>query len=204
MNEGASLYVRYFKRLIDLVVSFFLLLILLPFFLIIALLIKLDSKGPVFFVQKRIGKGLREFEVFKFRTMTDKKREVKKVVGKTEGVTEVGYHLRRFKIDELPQLWNVLKGEMSLVGPRPSIRAQLQEMSQRQKKRYSIRPGLTGLAQVSGNIHISWDERYEYDLKYVNNVSFVNDMKIILRTILILFKGEEEFVNRPLKLKETA
>lgn len=198
------MYSRYLKRVVDVIVSSILMLILVPLFLLVILLIKLDSKGPVLFVQKRVGKDLKEFNVYKFRTMTDEEREVTKVAGKAKGVTRTGYYLRRFKIDELPQLINVLKGEMSLVGPRPSIKEQLEEMSEHQKKRYSIRPGLTGLAQVCGNIQISWNARYEYDLKYVDNVSFVNDMKIILRTILIVIKGEEEFVNRPLKLKETA
>lgn len=198
------MYLEYFKRLMDVTVSILLLLILLPFFLLIALLVKLDSKGPIFFVQKRVGKNLQRFKVYKFRTMTDEKREVSKVIGNDKGVTRVGYYLRRFKIDELPQLINVLKGEMSLVGPRPSIEEQLEEMNKHEKKRYSVRPGMTGLAQVSGNTQISWSARYEYDLKYMNNVSYVNDMKIILRTILIVIKGEEEFVNRPLKLKETA
>ncbi|MFH5833128.1 sugar transferase [Halalkalibaculum sp. DA384] len=197
------MYARFFKRFLDLLASLLLLLLLLPLFILVALLIKLDSRGPVFFIQDRVGKNLKLFKVYKFRTMTDKKRSVQKVIGKAEGVTRIGYYLRRFKIDELPQLINVCKGEMSLVGPRPSIQEQLEEMNVDEKRRYSVRPGMTGLAQVCGNIHISWSERYKYDLEYVENVSFLNDMKIILRTVLIIFLGEEKFINEPLKLRET-
>jgi lipopolysaccharide/colanic/teichoic acid biosynthesis glycosyltransferase len=169
----------------------------------VSLLIKLDSKGPVFFVQNRIGKDLNIFKVYKFRTMTDKKRSVAKVISKAKGVTGIGYYLRRYKVDELPQLFNVLKGDMSLVGPRPSVEEQLEEMTQEEKRRYSVRPGMTGLAQVCGNIHLSWGDRYQYDLIYVENISMVNDLKIILRTILIIIMGEEKFLNQPLTIKET-
>lgn len=153
-------------------------------------------------MQQRVGKGLNEFQVYKFRTMTNKKHDVKSMVGETKGVTAVGYYLRRFKIDEIPQLINVLKGEMSLVGPRPSIKIQLEEMTAEEKKRYSVRPGMTGLAQVCGNIHLSWKSRYEYDLKYVNNVSFINDIQILLRTVFIVVKGEDKFIDKPLTIRE--
>ena len=196
------IYKRYIKRLFDLTGAVLLITILLPLLIPVAISIKIDSKGPIFFLQKRVGKGLGTIEVYKFRTMTDEERDVSRVIGKASGVTRVGYYLRRLKIDELPQLINVVRGEMSLVGPRPSIRQQLEFMSDEQKKRYSVRPGMTGLAQVCGNIHISWEKRYEYDLKYIRNISFVNDMRIILRTVLIIVKGEEKFVNQPLKIKK--
>jgi lipopolysaccharide/colanic/teichoic acid biosynthesis glycosyltransferase len=179
-------------------------LLLFPLFLIVSAIIKLETPGPVFFKQKRVGKDLNEFNVFKFRTMTHEKREVSKIIGKADGVTKIGYYLRRFKIDELPQIINVLTGEMSLVGPRPSIKEQLENMTDEEKKRYSVRPGMTGLAQVCGNIHISWKKRYKYDIKYVNNILFFNDIKIILRTIMIIVKGEEKFINHPLSIRETA
>jgi len=197
------MYSRVLKRLLDIIISFLLILILLPFSFLIFLMIKIDSKGPLFFKQERVGQDLKLFEVFKLRTMTDKERSVSKVIGRDKGVTRVGYYLRRFKIDELPQLINVLKGEMSLVGPRPSIKEQLEDMSEKEKERYSVRPGMTGLAQVCGNIHISWKKRYKYDLKYVHNISFINDLKIILRTIQIIIAGEEKFINKPLRIHET-
>jgi undecaprenyl phosphate N,N'-diacetylbacillosamine 1-phosphate transferase len=194
----------FFKRCFDLSIALLLILVLLPLFLIIAIVIKLESSGMIFFVQKRVGKDFKPINVLKFRTMTNEMREVKPVIGKAEGVTYSGYILRRFKIDELPQLINVLKGEMSLIGPRPSIYSQLDNMTNEQKIRYSIKPGLTGLAQVSGNIHIPWVQRYKYDLYYVQNVSFSLDIKILIRTVLIVLKGEEKFVEFPLvKIDET-
>jgi len=183
-------------------VSSFLILVLLPFLFIVSLLIKFDSKGPVFFVQSRVGKDLNLFKVYKFRTMVDEKRIVAKFIGKAKGVTGVGYYLRRYKLDELPQLFNVLKREMSLVGPRPSIEEQLEEMKEEEKKRYSVRPGMTGLAQVCGNIHLNWSDRYQYDLRYIENISLRNDWKIIFRTIFIIIMGEEKFINHPLAIKE--
>lgn len=196
------MYFQYFKRVFDVIVAFIMILITIPVLIPIFLFIKFDSKGPVFFVQQRVGKDLQPFHVYKLRTMTNEKREVEKVIGKTKGVTKVGYVLRRFKLDELPQLLNVFKGEMSIVGPRPSIIKQLEEMNAREKKRYSVRPGMTGLAQVCGNIHISWKERYKYDLKYLNNISLMNDLKIISRTLLILIGGEKKFTNNPLRINK--
>lgn len=171
-----------------------------PILLLTAVLIPLESSGPIFFRQKRVGKGFKEIEVLKFRSMTNEKREVgdKPILGKAAGVTNVGYVIRRLKIDELPQLLNVIKGELSLVGPRPSVRSQLDSMTEEQKARYSIRPGLTGLAQVSGNIHLSWPERYSFDLAYIKNRSFSLDMRILLRTFFLIIKGEEYFKDKPL------
>jgi len=197
------MYRKFLKRSIDLVVSIGLLALLSPLFVVISLVIVFTSKGPLFFIQTRVGRDVRIFRLLKFRTMTNCKHKVKKIHGKTEEETEIGYYLRRIKVDELPQLINVMKGEMSLVGPRPSVPEQLSEMTQEEKRRYRVRPGMTGLAQVCGNIHISWKERFQYDLQSINNVSFVNDLKIILRTFLIIFIGEEKFKNNPLRLNET-
>jgi lipopolysaccharide/colanic/teichoic acid biosynthesis glycosyltransferase len=175
-----------------------LLVVLIPL-LIISILILVESNGPLFFKQERVGKDLKFFKVFKFRTMTNEKRTVGStpIIGKAEGVTKVGYYLRRFKIDELPQLLNVLLGDMSLIGPRPSVPEQLKQMSEEEKHRYSVRPGLTGLAQINGNIHLSWKERFVYDLQYVNHVTFWNDLKIIFRTVFIVILGEKKFLNKP-------
>ena len=126
--------------------------------------------------------------------------QVKRYIGKDDGVTKIGFYLRRYKIDEIPQLINVIRGEMSLVGPRPGVPEDVERMSDKAKKRYQVRPGLTGLAQVSGNIYNSWEKRYEYDLQYVKNKSFINDVRIIIRTFKIIIIGEEKFVDNPLKL----
>ena len=162
----------------------------------------MESSGPVFFRQQRVGKNLKTIKVLKFRTMTNENREVgnKPIIGRASGVTKFGYWLRKYKIDEMPQLINVLKGDLSLVGPRPSVRKQLNNMTELEKSRYDVRPGLTGLAQVSGNIHLSWKERYKKDLEYISNISFINDVKILLRTVLLIIKGEEYFLDKPLKL----
>src|SRR5690606_31017725 len=134
----------------------------------------------------------------KFRTMTDKKREVNREVLKGDAeVTKVGYYLRRFKIDELPQILNVLKGEMSLVGPRPCMPSQLAEFNEDGKYRIKVTPGLTGLAQVNGNIFLTWEERWKYDRKYVENLSFLLDVQIVLKTVGIVFLGEEKFLKKP-------
>lgn len=194
------MYRNTFKRVLDILIVVVLLLILLPFLMIISLLVKLTSKGPVFFKQERVGKNCEHFLLLKFRSMTNEKHEVKKYTKREAGVTWIGYYLRKYKIDELPQLINVLKGDMSLVGPRPSIPQHLDNMNEKQKVRYSIRPGMTGLAQVSGNIYLDWSDRFKYDLKYIRNVTFVNDFRILSRTALLVVIGEEKFIDKPLEL----
>lgn len=198
------MYSRFFKRSIDFLFAFVIVLVLLLPLLLIALFIKLESKGPLFFKQSRVGKDLEIFKILKFRTMTNVKREVgdKPIIGKADGVTKIGYYLRRFKVDELPQLLNVLMGQMSLVGPRPSVPQQLAQMSEEEKRRYSVNPGLTGLSQISGNIHLSWQERYKFDLIYVDNITFLNDIGILFRTIFIVINGEEKYLNKPFQIRK--
>jgi undecaprenyl phosphate N,N'-diacetylbacillosamine 1-phosphate transferase len=190
------------KRFFDFVIAIIILVLLLPFFIIISIWIKLDSNGPLFFRQIRVGKDLKEFNILKFRSMTNEKRKVAPVIGNAEGVTFVGYFIRRYKVDELPQLLHVVRGEMSLVGPRPSIPQQLKNMNSEEIKRYSVHPGLTGLAQVSGNVHIPWKERYKFDLEYVKYRTFLLDIKILVKTFLIIVKGEEAFKGEKIKLKK--
>ena len=186
------------KRLLDLAVTVPILVAVSPLFAVIALLVKLTSRGPVCFVQERLGRGGSTFQALKFRTMIDKVRTAHaEVFGKTDEVTAVGYWLRRFKLDELPQLWNIVRGDMSLVGPRPALPAQAAEYTELAWRRLDIRPGLTGLAQVRGNIHLSWPERWQYDADYVARVSLVLDAVIVLRTIGVVLLGEERFLVRP-------
>ncbi len=192
------MYKTTFKRLIDFFASLGVLLIISPVFILLAILIKITSKGPLFFLQERLGKNGKVFSVYKFRTMTDKKRAVDREILKGDAeVTKVGHYLRRFKIDELPQIINVLKGEMSLVGPRPCMPNQLNDFNEDGKYRIKVTPGLTGLAQVNGNIFLTWEERWKYDRAYVENLSFVLDVKIILKTIVIICLGEEKFLKKP-------
>lgn len=192
------MYKNYIKPLIDFFSAFLGLVLISPIFIVSAILVKITSKGPLFFLQERLGKNGKIFSVYKFRTMTDKKREVGREIVKGDAeVTKVGYYLRRFKIDELPQILNVLKGEMSIVGPRPCMPNQINDFNEDGEYRIKVTPGLTGLAQVNGNIYLSWEERWKYDRKYVENVSFILDVKIIIKTIGIVFLGEEKFLKKP-------
>ncbi len=184
--------------MIDILASLLIVICLFPLFLFLYCLVKLDSRGPFFFKQERLGYLGKTFKVYKIRTMIDKQRKVHKevFVGNSE-VTKVGGVLRRFKIDEIPQILNVLIGDMSLVGPRPGLVSQLNELDENGKFRLNVKPGLTGLAQVNGNIYLSWPERWKYDKYYVDHLSFPMDLSIGLKTILIVFKGEEKFINKP-------
>jgi len=180
------------KRLIDIIFSLLGLIILLPLFLIIAVLIKIDSRGPVFFKYERIGKDGKPFHPFKFRTMEKGAIEkgLKYNVSKDDQrITRLGKFLRKSAIDELPQLINVLKGEMSLVGPRPTFEYQVKKYDDFQKQRLLMKPGITGLAQVKGRNSIPWEKRIEYDVWYIKNWSLWLDFKILFKTIVvILFK----------------
>ena len=177
------------KRIFDFGLSLTGLMMLLPLFALVAVLIKLDSKGPVFFRQQRVGINGRPFVLFKFRSMVfDADKQGSIVVKKKDPrITRVGRFLRESSLDELPQLLNILKGEMSLVGPRPTLAYQVERYDQRQMGRLAVRPGVTGWAQVNGRSSLSWPERIELDLWYVENWSFWLDIKIILRTFLVFF-----------------
>ncbi|MFH5881243.1 sugar transferase [Liberiplasma polymorphum] len=191
----------FLKRTVDFVFSISVLLIFLPIWLVVAILIKLTSRGPVFFLQDRPGKNKKIFKVYKFRTMkpgSEKMIKGKEVLGDDDRVTIIGKVLRRTKIDEIPQVLNILKGDMSLVGPRPERIASLEEYNEEISKRLNIRPGITGLAQVSGNIYLTLKDRYRYDVYYVEHYSFILDVKIIIRTILVVILGEDRFKDKPL------
>lgn len=180
------------KRCFDFLISIFLLVILSPVLIITAILIKLTSKGPLFFKQQRVGKNGKLFSVYKFRTMVDKVRSFDKQTLKGDAeITTIGGIIRRLKIDELPQLINVVKGDMSLIGPRPCLPALIKDFNENGKKRLLVRPGLTGLAQVNGNIYLTWEQRWEFDRKYVENQSLALDIKIMSKTALIVFFGEK-------------
>lgn len=184
------------KRGFDVVVSSFLLLFFLPIWIIVCALIKIDSRGPVFFLQDRPGLHRKIFRVYKFRTMkpgSEKMVKGQEVMKDDERITSLGRILRRSKIDEIPQLINVLKGEMSLVGPRPERVASLEDYTDEIAKRLNMLPGLTGLAQVSGNIYLSLDERYRLDVYYVEHFSLWMDIKILLRTVGVVLWGEEKY-----------
>ena len=183
------------KRLLDLIGSGLGLVLVSPILLISALLIKITMPGPVVFRQERIGKDNRLFYILKFRTMkVDKEAESNHDISKDqERKTVMGNFLRRTKIDELPQLINVLKGDMSLVGPRPTFAEQAAAYTTFQKQRLRMRPGMTGLAQVNGNTVISWEDRIKYDVKYVRDFNVLLDIEILFKTIQVVIGGEEKF-----------
>lgn len=185
----------FIKRAFDILASILGLIVLLPLFLLVSLLILLFMPGPVFFLQDRVGKDRVDFKILKFRSMkVDRRAEASMDFGKdAQRLTLLGRILRRTKIDELPQLLNVLIGNMSLIGPRPTIRQQVEKYTEWQMKRLQLKPGMTGLAQVNGNASISWEERIEYDVEYVENFSLWLDMKILLKTVAIVLLGEEKF-----------
>lgn len=172
--------------------------LLVPIWLAAAIAIKLTSPGPVLFSQTRGGLKGQPFESLKFRTMrVDHRHDPNEIVPLTHNaITPVGRLLRRLKIDELPQLLNVLRGDMSLVGPRPTIMEQVQAYDAYQKRRLEVRPGITGLAQVNGNANISWDERIRYDVYYVDHAGLGLDVAILLKTAAVIVWGETRF-SRP-------
>jgi len=191
--------VRYIavKRALDFLVALCSLFALLPLFLIVALMVKATSNGGIFFVQSRLGRDGNSFLIYKFRTMTAVERKAGgEVFLDDDEITGIGRFLRRFKLDELPQLLNIIRGEMSFIGPRPALLDDLESYDQYVIQRLAVLPGLSGLAQVHGNIHLSWAERWEYDVEYVENFSPSMDLKILFRTIQLLLIGERAMYER--------
>lgn len=185
------------KRLFDVCCSIIILYIIAPFIVGISIIIKLTSKGPVFFKQERLGKNGKVFEIMKFRTMIDNAVNTGPGLSTYEGdprVTKVGGFLRKTSLDELPQLFNVLKGDMSLIGPRPPVPyhpRNFEEYSERQALRFEVTPGITGYAQVKGRNSLTWDERFEFDIKYVKRQSLLMDLVILILTIIKVFSKED-------------
>lgn len=182
------------KRLIDIACSFLGLIILFPLFIAVAIMVKIGSAGPVFFRQERIGKNGRPFYPFKFRTMVE--GAINKGLGVTvsvddERITKPGKFLRKWGVDEFPQLINVLRGEMSLVGPRPTLRYQVESYNDFEKKRLLAKPGLAGWALIHGRNSLTWEERIKYDVWYVENWSLWLDVKIICKTLYLIFIKQE-------------
>lgn len=181
------------KYLLDRVFSCILLIVLCPLFILISVLIKLDSKGPVMFIQQRVGKNHKLFNIYKFRTMIPDAINIGNGVYTEENdprITRIGRFLRKTSLDELPQLLNIFFGDMSFIGPRPTLEYQVKQYSDFQKKRLLMKPGVTGLAQINGRNSISWQERIKYDVQYVENWSLGLDLKIFLKTFSVIFKRE--------------
>jgi len=188
MNGG--IYRRYFKRPMDIILSLIALIILSPVMLIVALLVRIKLGSPVIFKQQRPGLNEKIFTMYKFRTMTDKKDENGELLPDSVRLTKFGKFLRSTSLDELPELFNILKGDMSIIGPRPLLVEYLPLYNEHQQRRHEVRPGLSGLAQISGRNAISWEDKFNLDVEYVDNISFLGDWKIIFFTLKKVFIRE--------------
>lgn len=190
-NQALNRKYLFVKRCADVVLSFVALIVLFPFFLIMSIIISVAMKGNPFFLQKRPGKNGKIFTLVKFRTMTNKKDANGNLLPDEQRLTKFGEFLRKFSVDELPEIVNIFAGHMSIVGPRPQLVRDLVFFSDDAMRRQRVRPGLTGYAQVNGRNNISWDERFDLDLEYIDKISFILDVKIFFLTILKVFKSED-------------
>lgn len=184
------MYRKYIKRPMDIILSLIAIILLLPVLIVVAVLVRIKLGSPVIFKQKRPGLNEKIFTLYKFRTMTDKKDESGELLPDSDRLTRFGRILRSTSLDELPELFNILMGDMSIVGPRPLLTQYLPLYNEHQKRRHEVRPGLTGLAQVNGRNAITWDKKFGLDVEYVDNINFLNDWKIIFQTIKKVFIRE--------------
>lgn len=184
------MYRRVFKRVFDVILSALALIVLSPVFLVVATMVRIKLGSPVVFKQQRPGKGERLFDIYKFRTMTDAKDAEGVLLPDEARLTSFGKALRSTSLDELPELLNILKGDMSIVGPRPLLVEYLPRYNAFQRRRHEVRPGLTGLAQINGRNSITWEEKFAYDICYVNDISFLTDCRIVAKTIGKVFARE--------------
>jgi undecaprenyl-phosphate galactose phosphotransferase len=202
-EKGSMIYRRFIKRILDFTISLISLIIFSPIFIVVVVLVRVKLGSPVFFCQKRPGKDEKIFTIYKFRTMTDKRDENGNLCSDDIRLTSFGRKLRATSLDELPQLLNVIKGDMAIVGPRPLMVEYLPYYTEEEKIRHTVRPGITGLAQVRGRNSISWEEKFSFDIQYVNKMSLMFDLKIIMETVSKVIKksdigqGEEcpEYLN---------
>lgn len=211
-NDRKGLYERYVKRPMDLLLALIALIVLSPLFLVVAILVRFRLGSPVIFRQERPGLNEKIFTIYKFRTMTEQKEEDGGLLPDEERLTGFGAWLRSTSVDELPELVNIIKGDMSMVGPRPLLVEYLPFYNKHQKRRHEVKPGLSGIAQINGRNGIGWEDKFDYDVQYVDNVSFAGDWNIILRTIQTVIKKDGihsenavtmEAFNCPDKLRKT-
>ncbi|MCI6204420.1 MAG: sugar transferase [Lachnospiraceae bacterium] len=184
------MYRKFVKRCLDFILALIAIIVLSPILLIVAILVRCKLGSPIIFKQQRPGLHEKIFCMYKFRTMTDAKDVDGNLLPDEERLTKFGKALRSTSLDELPELFNILKGDMAIVGPRPLLVQYLPRYNERQHRRHDVRPGFTGLAQVNGRNSISWQEKFEWDVKYVEQVSFVLDMKIIAKTVGVVLKRD--------------
>lgn len=185
-----GIYEKWFKRPIDAFLSTGALIVFSPILIVTALLVRIKLGSPVFFTQDRPGKNERIFKLYKFRTMTDARDQDGNLLPDEQRLPAFGKKLRSTSLDELPELFNIIKGDMSIVGPRPLLVRYLQRYNKHQARRHEVRPGFTGLAQVHGRNAISWEEKFDWDIEYVDSITFMRDWKIILDTVRTVLKKE--------------
>ena len=190
-----GLYNKYIKRILDILISLTFIILFSWLYLILTILVRIKLGSPVLFCQERPGYNEKIFKLYKFRTMTDKRDEKGNLLPDSERLTKFGRVLRSTSLDELPEMFNILKGDMSLIGPRPLLVEYLPYYTEEERLRHSVRPGLTGLAQVSGRNYLAWDKRLARDVEYVNHISFIMDIRIIIKTIMVVFKKEDVSVD---------
>lgn len=183
-------YRKYLKRLFDILLSLGGIILLSPVMLVIAFLVKIRLGSPVIFIQKRPGKNANIFEMYKFRSMLNAKDGAGNLLSDELRLTKFGKKLRATSLDELPELFNILKGDMSIVGPRPLLIDYLPLYNAEQKQRHDVRPGLTGLAQVKGRNSVSWEEKFKWDIKYVRNISFRLDIHVLFETVKVVLRQD--------------
>lgn len=194
------MYQKYIKRLLDILLSGAALIVLSPVLLIVAILVRIKLGSPVIFRQPRPGKDAKIFNLYKFRSMTDKRDKDGALLPDDIRLTKFGRTLRATSLDELPELWNILKGDMSIVGPRPLLVEYLPYYTAEEKHRHDVRPGLTGLAQVNGRNTITWEEKFSYDLAYVNHISLKQDLCILLKTVGKVAKRSDILIGKEFKV----
>jgi lipopolysaccharide/colanic/teichoic acid biosynthesis glycosyltransferase len=189
VNNG-GVYRKYIKRPMDFILALCAIIVLAPVLLIIAILVRIKLGSPVLFKQKRPGLNEKIFTLYKFRTMTDERDENGELLPDSDRLTKFGRLLRSTSLDELPELFNILKGDMSIVGPRPQLVRDMVFMTPEQRQRHSVLPGLSGWAQVNGRNNITWEEKLALDLEYIKSITFFNDVKIVLMTFVKVFKSD--------------
>ncbi|MCK0159316.1 sugar transferase [Allomuricauda sp. F6463D] len=191
-----NLYKNYLKRFLDFTASVIGFLLLSPIFILVTIILWIDFKGTPFFFQERPGKDEKIFKIIKFKSMNNKKDADGNLLSNRERITKLGMFVRRYSLDEIPQLLNVIKGDMSLIGPRPLVVLYLPYYNETERKRHSVRPGITGLAQVKGRNNLVWEDRFALDVEYVENLSFTFDVKILYWTIKKIFSKSEVAVDQ--------
>lgn len=199
-HKPNGIYEKYFKRVFDIILSFVGLVILSPVLIVLAFLVKAKLGSPVIFSQERPGKNEKIFKLYKFRTMTDEKDDSGKLLSDEQRLTNFGKKLRSTSLDELPELVNILKGDMSIVGPRPLLVEYLPYYTDIEKNRHVVRPGLTGLAQINGRNNITWEDKFSHDLEYIKKITIKNDLKIIMKTIVKVINKSDVSIGNDYKM----